>query len=163
MTIPEALKFDRLSIEEKYDRAVNGYMKRLCNLYDGLYQKFGEEGLQLIRDISRRYGTNIATNIKKRRDLKGVAQVGKYILKVFDMVSDEWEITEFSDQRLVISVSRCPYGFTIDEICRAHTCMEKALVSTLDENLTHYVGRSIPKGDPCCEHIICVVDKATQD
>jgi hypothetical protein len=32
--------------------------------------------------------------------------------------------------------------------------MEKTLVATLDDSLEHYVGKSIPKGDPCCEHII---------
>ena len=155
MDLPEELDFPRLSKEEKYHRALPGYMKRLGKLYEALYERFGEEGLDLIRDVSREYGTQIAMNVKRRRDLKGVAQVGRYLLKVFDMVSDEWEIQEFSAERLVIAVSRCPYPLTSVEVCRAHTCMEKALVSTLDGNLEHRVGQCIPGGDPICEHIVC--------
>lgn len=155
MNLPEELAFVRLSYEEKYHRAIPGYMKRLCDLYEAIYDRFGEEGLDLIRDVSREYGSRIARNIKKRGDLKGVAQVGKYLLKVFDMVSDDWKVAEFSKDRLVITVNRCPYPFTHDQVCRAHTCMEQALVSTLDDNLDYRIGRSIPQGNACCEHILC--------
>lgn len=156
MNLPEELEFERLTVEEKYYRAVPGYMKRLCSLYEAIYQRFGEDGLDLIRDVSSRFGTSIGMNVRKRHDLKGVAQVGKYLLKVFDMISDDWKVSEFSENRLVITVSRCPYPFTIDEVCRAHTCMEQALIATLDRNLEYRIGRSIPKGDPFCEHILCV-------
>jgi hypothetical protein len=81
--------------------------------------------------------------------------VGKYLLKVFDMVSDDWEVGEFTPDRLVIKVHRCPYPFSHDEICRAHTCMEQALVATLDDTLEYRIGRSIPQGDAFCEHILC--------
>jgi hypothetical protein len=33
--------------------------------------------------------------------------------------------------------------------------MERALVETLDEELDYRIGRSIPKGDSFCEHILC--------
>jgi hypothetical protein len=152
--LPEELKFDELSYEDKYRRAVPGYMKRICRLYEAVYERFGEDGLDLIRQVSKEYGTSIGTNVKKKRQLKGVAEVGKYLLKVFDMVSDDWAVKEFSEHRLVITVSRCPYPFTKEEICRAHTCMEQALVATLDENLDYGIGRCIPRGDPYCEHIL---------
>jgi hypothetical protein len=70
------------------------------------------------------------------------------------MVSDDWDVVECSDDRLVITVSRCPYPFRKPEICQAHTCMEKAIVAALDESLDYRVGRSIPAGDPICEHIL---------
>jgi hypothetical protein len=152
--LPPELEFNRPELEEKYDRAVSGYMQRIADLYAAIADRFGEEGLELIREVSCEYGRRIAENVKKKRDLKGVAEVGKYLLKVFDMVSDDLEITEFNDERLVISVSRCPYPFHREEICRAHTHMEKTLVATLDPDLEHYVGKSIPKGDSCCEHIV---------
>ena len=155
MDLPKELAFESLSFEEKYHRAVPGYMKRLRDLYEALYDRFGEEGLDLIRNVSREYGARIGANVRKKGELKGVAGVGKYLLKVFDMVSGEWEIAEYSPDRLVIRVQRCPYPFTRDEVCRAHTCMEQALVSTLDEELEHRIGRSIPRGDPFCEHILC--------
>ena len=154
ITLPKELEFEELTAEEKYRRAVPGYMRRLCTLYEAMYERFGEDGLDLIREVSREYGSSIGRNLKKKGDLKGVAQVGRYLLRVFDMVSDDWSVSEFSEDRLVISVSRCPYPFTVDKICEAHTCMERALVETLDENLDYRIGRSIPKGDPCCEHIL---------
>ena len=154
MDLPEELSFTKLSFEEKHHRAVPGYMKRIRELYVAVYERFGEDGLELIRDVSRQYGTRIGTNLKKKGGLKGVSQVGRYLLKVFDMVSDDWEVAEFTEDRLVVSVSRCPYEFTRDEVCRAHTCMEQALVATLDDDLDYRVGRSIPQGDPLCEHIL---------
>ena len=154
MSLPPELEFDRPDYEEKYRRAVPGYMKRICRLYEAIQDRFGEEGLELIREVSREYGERIAANVNKKGGLRGVTQVGRYLLKVFDMVSDDWKVGEFTEDRLVISVSRCPYPFRRDEICRAHTCMEQALVTTLDEDLEYRVGRSIPQGDPCCEHIL---------
>ena len=152
--LPAELAFDPLDDTEKYGRALPGYMKRFGELYAAIYERFGEEGLELIREVSHEYGTRIAKNVQKKRDLKGVAEVGKYVLKVFDMVSDDWTVTELTEDRLVISVSRCPYPLTSEEVCKAHTCMEGALVSTLDPELEHHVGQCIPGGDPICEHII---------
>ena len=154
MGLPEKLAFERLSFAEKYHRAVPGYMRRLCDIYEAVYERFGAAGLEVIREVSRNYGAEIGMNVKKRGELKGVAQVGRYLLKVFDMVSDDWEVREFNENRLVIAVHRCPYPFSRDEICRAHTCMEQALVTTLDDNLQYRIGRSIPQGDPFCEHIL---------
>ena len=156
MKLPKELEFERLTVEEKYHRAVPGYMRRLCSLYEAIYERFGDDGLDLIRDVSRKYGSSIGRNVRKKRDLKGVAQVGQYLLQVFDMVSDDWSVGEYSENRLVINVSRCPYPFTVAKVCEAHTCMEQALVGSLDENLDYRIGRSIPKGDPCCEHILCL-------
>jgi len=152
--LPEELAFERLSDADKYRRAVPGYMQRISDLYEAVCDRFGNDGLELIREVSREYGTRIGTNVKKGRDLKGVAQVGRYLLKVFDMVSEDWAIQEFTKDRLVITVSRCPYPFARPEICRAHTCMEQALVAALDDSLDYRVGHSIPQGDPLCEHIL---------
>lgn len=154
MDLPVELSFNRMSFEEKYHRAVPGYMRRLRDIYEAVYLRFGDAGLDLIRDVSATYGTEIANNVTKRGEIKGLAGVGKYLLKVFDMVSDDWEVREFTDDRLVITVHRCPYPFSRDEICRAHTCMEQSLVNSLDENLEYRIGCSIPQGDPFCEHIL---------
>ena len=152
--LPEELSFERLTSEEKYRRAVPGYMKRLHALYRAVYERLGDDGLDLIRDVSTEFGARVGCNVKKKSPLKGVAEVGSYLLKVFDMVSDDWKVTEFTGERLVVSVTRCPYGFERDEICRAHTCMEQALVAALDERLEYRVGQSIPQGHPHCEHIL---------
>jgi len=152
--LPEELEFDRLSCEEKYRRAVPGYMRRINGLYEAVYERFGDEGLELIRGVSIQYGASIANNLKKKGEVKGVLEVGKYLLKVFDMVCDDWAVAEYSEDRMVITVSRCPYPFTNPDICRAHTCMEQTLVTTLDDTLEYRIGASIPAGDPLCEHLL---------
>ena len=86
MDLPEELQFDRLSYEEKYRRAVPGYTRRINGLYEAVYERFGEDGLELIREVSVKYGASIANNLKKKGEFKGVMEVGKYLLKVFDMV-----------------------------------------------------------------------------
>jgi len=153
-TLPAELEFSRPDDAERYRRAVPGYMKRIRDLYEAVQDRFGEEGLELIREVSRSYGERIAGNIKRRGELRGVAAVGRYLLKVFDMVSDDWTVSEFTPDRLVIRVDRCPYPFTREEICSAHTCMEEALVTTLDPDLDYRIGCSLPKGDAFCEHIL---------
>jgi hypothetical protein len=152
--LPGELDFERLSIDEKYERAVPGYMKRIRDLYEAIHDRFGEEGLELIREVSRAYGTRIGQNARKRGEIRGVAAVGRYLLKVFDMIGGEWRISEYSPDRLVIAVDRCPYPFEREEVCRAHTCMEQALVAALDEELEYRIGCSIPRGDSFCEHIL---------
>ena len=154
MDLPKELLFEPLRPEDKLQKAVPGYMKRIRGLYDALCERFGEAGLDLIRDVSRDYGTQIGTNINKKGGLKGVAAVGGYLLKVFDIVSNDWEVKEFSEDRLVIAVHQCPFGFENVEMCQAHVCMEEMLVATLDQDLEHNIGQSIPGGDACCEHIL---------
>jgi hypothetical protein len=152
--LPPELEFTRPSLEERHRRVLAGYMRRIRDLYDAIHDRFGDEGLELIRDVSRAYGSRIAENVKKSRDLRDIDAVGGYLLKVFEMVSGEVEVVEHTNDRLVIRVDRCPYPFTREAVCRAHTCVEEALISTLDGDLEHTVGRCIPAGDECCEHIV---------
>ena len=41
MDLPKELAFDRLSFEDKYHRAVQGYMRRICFLYEDLDYRIG--------------------------------------------------------------------------------------------------------------------------
>ena len=53
MDLPKELAFEPLRPEDKLQKAVPGYMKRIRGLYDALYDRFGEAGLDLIKDVSR--------------------------------------------------------------------------------------------------------------
>ena len=103
MRLPQELEFARLSAEDKYLRAVPGYMKRLRDLYEAIHDRFGDAGLELIREVSAAYGRRIATNIKKRGELQGVTEVGRYLLKVFDIVSDDWKVVKSTPGRWTAS------------------------------------------------------------
>jgi hypothetical protein len=52
------------------------------------------------------------------------------------------------------STIRCPLHFTDPKMCLAHTTVKKTRVEELNPALSYRIGKSIPAGDTCCEHII---------
>jgi len=148
------LGFERIPPEKKYYSAVPGLLNRIKNLYENICDIYGDDGLELIRKNSKEYGLQIGKRINSKGEVKGIRDVGCFILKVFDNVAENWEVTHFDDDRLVIEVPRCPYTFESEALCKAHIQMEKSLIETLDDSLDYRVGKSIPAGDRVCEHIL---------
>ena len=145
------------TLEQVYRSAVSGLYGRLKSNYDFLYRKFGEEGLALIAEMSREYGMSVAKRAKARLSNNDLASVAEYLLRIFDTVArgrDLIATVEKNEDRVVIKVNRCPLGFDKPEMCRAHTTMEKTVVEELNPSLDYRIGKSIPTGDNCCEHII---------
>jgi hypothetical protein len=148
---------DQRTLEQVYRSAVSGLYARLRSNYDFLYRKFGNDGLKLIEEMSREYGLSVAQRAKTQLPNNDLASVAGYLVRIFDTVARGQNLTsttEESDIRVVIKVNRCPLNFDNPEMCRAHTTMEKALVEELNPCLTYRIGKSIPAGDVCCEHII---------
>ena len=83
-----------------------------------------------------------------------VRSVGLYLVRVFENINCQGEITEFSDDKVAIKLYQCPYPFDDPKICEAHTTMEEALVTALGDNLEYVITYSIPRGDPFCEHVV---------
>jgi predicted ArsR family transcriptional regulator len=152
--VPPGVEYSPIPLEKKYKSATVGLLKRILTIYKGIYERFGEEGLDLIREVSQSYGKEIAELGKKRVRIGDVKSVGLYLARVFDMINCEGEITEFSDDRVTIKLHQCPYPFDHPEICAAHTTMEEALVKSLGDNLEYVITRSIPRGDLFCEHVV---------
>jgi hypothetical protein len=69
-------------------------------------------------------------------------------------VRGEGKVVEWNDERVVIRVNTCPYPFEKPEVCEAHTTMERVVVEELGDNLKYYIEKSIPMGDPYCDHVI---------
>jgi hypothetical protein len=150
-------KEDPRSLEQVYRSAVSGLYARLRSNYDFLYRKFGEDGLKLIAEMSREYGISVAKRAKARLPNNDLASVAEYLLRIFDTVARGQDLVTTAEKdkdRVVIKVNRCPLDFDIPEMCLAHTMMEKTVVEELNPNLTYRIGRSIPSGDSCCEHIL---------
>ncbi len=148
---------DQRTLEQVYRSAVSGLYSRLRSNYDFLYRKFGDDGLKLIADMSREYGLNVAQRAKARLASNDLHSVAEYLLRIFDTVARGRGListVEKDDDRVVISVDRCPLDFDMPEMCMAHTTMEKTVVETLNPGLIYRIGKSIPAGHPCCEHII---------
>src|SRR4030042_5977897 len=101
MNFKDQLNLNLLPPEEKYFKAVPGLMKRIRDLYEGIIERFGDEGLQLIRDVSTNYGRLLGIHVRKHLDEVGIKGIGTYIINVFDMVGGDWTVTELSDQKMV--------------------------------------------------------------
>lgn len=151
------IREDSRTFDQVYRSAVSGLYARLRSNYDFLYRKLGNEGLKLIAEMSREYGLEVAKRAKKKLANNDLDSVAGYLLRIFDTVArgrDLISTVEEKEDKFVIKVDRCPLDFDKPEMCLAHTTMEKTVVEELNPRLTYRIGKSIPAGDSCCEHII---------
>lgn len=142
--------------EQLHRSAVAGLYARLRSNYDFLYERFGEEGIKLIAGMSRKYGLEVAERAKRRVESGDALSIARYLMRIFETVGGKGagEVAEMTKDRVVIKVTQCPMQFDKPEMCLAHVAMEKTVVETLSPELTYRIGKSIPEGDPYCEHII---------
>ena len=141
-------------MERRYKSGIAGLYARLKSNYDTIYEKFGDEGIELITEMSHRYGLQVVKRARKRVKGDDIRSVGGYLIRIFENIGEAGEVTEINDDRMVIKIARCPLNFDEPEMCLAHTMMEKTVVEELSPKLTYRIGKSIPAGDPYCEHII---------
>ncbi len=148
---------DGRTLEQIYHSAVSGLYARLRSNYDFIYARFGEDGLKLIAEMSQDYGLQIAQRAKLKLENNDLASVAGYLLRIFNTVSHGSglsSVVEQSKERFVIRIDRCPLNFELPAMCLAHTMMEKTVVEELNPGLIHRIGKSIPAGNSCCEHVI---------
>ena len=154
----ERVSDDERSLEQVYRSAVSGLYARLRGNYDFIYKRFGDQGLELIEEMSREYGLSVAARARARLKTRDLASVAGYLMRIFDTVGrgkeDFVKPFELSDSRAVIRVGSCPLHFESPAMCHAHTAMERTVVEELNPALTYRIGKSIPAGDSYCEHII---------
>jgi hypothetical protein len=148
---------DPRTLEQVYRSAVSGLYGRLRGNYDFLYRKFGNDGLKLIEEMSREYGLSVAERAKSKLENNDLESVAEYLLRIFDTIArgrDMITTTEAGANTITIKVNRCPLNFDNPAMCLAHTAMEKTVVEELNPKLSYRIGKSIPAGDECCEHIL---------
>ena len=151
------------SLEQKHFSVVRGFYGRFRSIYDWIYARFGEEeGSRMIAEMSRSYGLQVAERAKKRIKRNDIRYVAGYLFRIFENVGAEASAaSEVTPHRIVLTAHRCPLNFDKPSMCLAHTAFEQTVVATLGPNLIYRIGKSIPAGDSCCEHIIEVSDKVT--
>jgi hypothetical protein len=146
------------SLQRKHRSAVLGLFNRLRSNYELICERYGnEEGVQLITDMARKYGLEIAELAKKRVEGTDAISIAKYLARIFETMgasAGDAEMLEVSKDKVVMKATACPLGATSREICEAHTTMEKTVVETINPNITYRIGMSVAGGDPYCEHII---------
>jgi predicted ArsR family transcriptional regulator len=156
--LPSGQAVEETPLEARYKGVLCGLLTRIKLLYESLYEKYGNEGLELIREVSTRYGSQVAERARGEAEPWRLQQVGLYLVKVFDNMRAEGEVTEFSEHRVAIMVSCCPYPLERSEICAAHTAMECALVKGLNPSLDYRIEKSVPAGDSFCLHVLVAGD-----
>ena len=152
--LPAGVARDDIPLDARYQSVLRGLLTRLRGLYEAIYERFGDAGLDLIRNSGAAYGAAVADRARKAGPPWSAQQVGLYLVRVFDNMRSEGEVTEFGERRVAIMVPRCPYPFTNPDICAAHTAMEAALVRGLNPELDYRIEMCIPRGDDCCLHVI---------
>jgi len=152
--LPSGIEVDETPLDIMYRGVLRGLQTRIKRLYDAIYQRFGDDGLELIREVSSGYGDDIARKVLKGGDYWDIQRVGLYLVKIFNNMRSEGEVTEFTDKRVAIMVPGCPYPFEDAKICEAHTSMERALVKGLNPKLDYRIEKSVPGGDPHCLHVL---------
>jgi len=157
--IPPGIDFKEIPVEEKYKSATAGLLQRIHTIYKGIYKRFGQEGLDLIREVSESYGKEIAQRGKKRVKPGDLKSAALFLIRVFEMINCEGEVTEFSEDKAVIRLFRCPYPFEDPKLCEAHTSMERVLIESLGDNLSYHIEESIPSGGRFCEHVVSLKRK----
>ena len=152
--LPSGISIEERPVEIMYKGVLKGLLTRIKGLYEAIYEHYGEDGLELIREVSSGYGKEIAEKVRNENDRWTIKEVGLFLVKVFNNMRSEGEVTEFTDSRVAIKVPTCPYPFEHVEICEAHTSMERALVQGLNPNLDYIIEKSVPAGDPFCLHVL---------
>lgn len=152
--LPPGLETEEISLDRRYASTLKGLLTRIRKLYEAVEDRFGDEGLELIRDVSAEYGREIASRVRERKGEMDLQQVGLFLVRVFNGMRSEGEIIEWSDDRVTIMVPECPYPFTRPQTCAAHTSMEEALVKGLNPNLDYVIEKCIPRGDQECWHVL---------
>ncbi len=157
---------DERTLEQVYRSAVKGLYARITSYYNYLYDRFGQEGLDMISEMSREYGKSIVPRAKKALEDNGIESVAAYLLRIFrtvDWTTNSIKLEIKSPEEIIIKVEDCPLHFTNPELCRSHTTMEKTVVEGLNPEIRYTIGKSIPAGDGFCEHILKLISKLKKE
>lgn len=152
--LPKDVRTEEIPIEAMYRSVLRGLLTRIKVLYEAIYNRYGDDGLDLIREVSEQYGNEIAKRVRGKDEPWNINKVGLFLVKVFNNMRAEGEVTEFGEKRVSIMVPQCPYPFKDPKICSAHTSMECALVKGLNPDLEYYIEKSVPAGDSFCLHVL---------
>jgi hypothetical protein len=152
--LPDHIQIDEIPLDVRYSGVLRGLLTRIKGLYEAIYNRYGENGLDLIREVSTNYGNEVAKRVRKDDAPWYIQKVGLYLVKVFSNMRSDGEVTEFTENRVAIMVPLCPYPFKDVCICSAHTSMERALVKGLNPELEYTIEKSVPAGDPHCLHVL---------
>ena len=86
--LPDDLIIEKVPIAKKYRSVTTGLVRRIKILYEAIYKKYGDEGLELIREVGEQYGLEIAERAKKWVKTNDLESVALYIKLAFSSIKD---------------------------------------------------------------------------
>jgi len=73
--LPSGVHIEEIPLDKRYRSNLRGLLTRIRKLYEALEDRFGEDGLELIREVSMNYGGEIAERVRKREGEPGSPEV----------------------------------------------------------------------------------------
>lgn len=141
--------------------AFKGFRPMIQNFYEmwgelckAFYNKYGQDAIPIITEVSARSGAAQAEMIQKMMPVKDMKDLGE-VWKTFDsMMEMGVEIVELTDDKIHFRVPKCIVGIegTSKELCEAMMTSDAKMASTLmGQEMEMEILKSIAVGDKECE------------
>jgi predicted hydrocarbon binding protein len=137
------------------------FLELYCNdiaggLAQTIYDKLGNEGLELIKKVMYEAGRRVAERHKlagkvKATDLKSV---GEFYVSLFNNWLGSVLIPESTDKKVVHRVVACEFGCADKKLCDAMMALDRGIVETLNPELTVVTVKTVSAGEPYCENVV---------
>ncbi len=148
--------------KEKALRAIHGFTCLSASAMKALYERYGEEALDIISEVNFNYGLANVTGLAKRLGVRmgdGTPEDWIKMARVLcDMSLMDIE-TESTADRAVCRIKSCPvaeaYKTIFPEACRKTVIgIERGIVAAINPNLEVHADCLIPEGAATCD-IVC--------
>lgn len=149
-----------LSMEERLKRVVAGDSAMLAVLAKAVNNKYGAEGLRVLREAFEREFVPIQLQAAKQIGARTGNGDATDWVKIESYVSGiggtELEVVESSPTRAVIRAKSCPRAAQVKKIfpdfCRlVFVGLDRAMALAINPKMEVHARKSLPSGDDCCE------------
>jgi hypothetical protein len=133
----------------------------IAELEKAIYNKFGEEGLEIIRQVWRKGAENFFLKGLKKLGIEGndAKAFAYYFKKAQEIMGYSVEVVEASEKRAVLRYHTCHFFEKPDpvvaKLCKeGHFAFEKRAAELLNPKLKVRLEKLRAAGDPYCEIVV---------
>ncbi|MBZ0266313.1 hypothetical protein K8I28_16770, partial [bacterium] len=105
---PEGVNVAEQPLEESSRRTIRSLLTRILQLYEAIYAKYGDDGLELIESVSREYGSAIGKRARGEKPPLKTEAIGTLFIKIFNNIYADGDIESFGPDKVSLLVHRCP-------------------------------------------------------
>ena len=89
--LPQNIKIEEIPLDAMYRSVLRGLLTRIKVLYEAINKRYGDDGLDLIREVSEQYGNEIAKRVRGNDEPWDINKVGLFLVKVFNNLRAVWK------------------------------------------------------------------------